>query len=59
MGEGANDVVEPVKCLNCGHDYFTFVKEFTNDTCIERTLRCVKCNTLRVDRECLPPAHAL
>jgi hypothetical protein len=60
MGEGANDeVIDPVKCDACGSEFFTLVKEISNDTCIERTLRCVKCNTLRIDRACLPPAHAL
>ena len=57
MSEG--EIVDPVTCPNCGHDHFNFIKEISNDTCIERTIRCVKCNHDRVDRACLKPAHVL
>lgn len=53
------ETIDPVKCLTCGTEFFTLVKMYSNDTIIQRTLRCVKCNTPRVDTARLPPAHAL
>jgi hypothetical protein len=48
-----------VRCPTCGWEFFDLVKMFSNDTCIERTLRCKNGGHLRIDRVCLPPAHAL
>ena len=53
------EIVDPVICLNCGHEFFTLVKFLTTDTCMTRVLRCVKCDRLREDKACVPPAHAL
>lgn len=47
-----------VYCEQCGIDTFHLVKFISNDTLIERTLRCDN-GHIRVDRAELPPAHAL